>query len=73
MVGDTGDSEWFIADADSLPSFEDVFLETSGDLSAFETCSSSRLTAYDSRHFPVIEDAFIADFHHGDDFWKTDF
>lgn len=73
VVGDAIDSERLVANADSLPSFEDVFLEASGDLGAFEGCSSAGFTAHDCCHFPVIEDAFIADFHHGDDLWKTDF
>lgn len=73
VVGDTIDSERLVANADSLPSFEDVFLEASGDLGAFEGCSSGGFTADDRCHFPIIEDAFIADFHHGDDFRKTDF
>lgn len=73
VVGDARDSERFITDADSLTPFEDVFLEASGDLGAFEGRSSGRFTAYDCCHFPVIEDAFIADFHHAYYFWKTDF
>lgn len=73
VVGDTVNSERLVANTDSLPSFEDVFLEIRGDLGAFEGCSSGGFTAHDRCHFPIIEDAFIADFHHGDDLWKTDF